>query len=49
MAERFVPTLFDRQIVPKLIDVGVDEAAIARLTDDNPRAYFESTPLASLT
>ncbi|MBT5138798.1 MAG: phosphotriesterase [Acidimicrobiaceae bacterium] len=49
VAERFVPTLFDRQIVPKLIDVGVDEAAIARLTDDNPRAYFESTPLASLT
>jgi phosphotriesterase-related protein len=49
VAERFVPTLFDRKIVPKLIDAGVDQAAIAKLTDDNPRAYFEGAPLAPIS
>lgn len=48
VAERFVPTLFDAEIIPKLIDAGVDQAAIDRLTHDNPRTYFEATPLEDL-
>lgn len=48
VAERFVPTLFDHDIIPKLVDAGVEQAAIDRLTHDNPRAYFEGTDLHPL-
>jgi phosphotriesterase-related protein len=46
IAATFVPTRFDDEIIPKLRDLGVDDAALHRLTHDNPRNYFEGTPLA---
>jgi len=48
VADRFVPTLFDTDIIPKLLDAGVEQGAIDRLTHDNPRAYFEGTDLVPL-
>ncbi len=41
VAKRFDPTRFDREVIPKLIDAGVDDDAIHRLTHENPRAFFE--------
>lgn len=46
VAERFVPTRFDDEIVPKLRDLGVGDDALHRLTHQNPRNYFEGSPLA---
>ena len=48
IAERFVPTRFDTEIIPKLVEAGVDDDAIHRLTHDNPRHYFEGRPLDAL-
>ncbi len=47
-AEKFVPTLFDTEIIPKLRDAGVADVDIARLTHANPRAFFEGRPLPPL-
>ena len=48
IAETFIPTRFDDEIVPMLLDLGVDETTIHRLTHDNPRRFFEGEPLADL-
>jgi len=48
IAETFVPTRFDTDIIPKLVDLGVADDAIHRLTHDNPHNYFEGMPLADL-
>ena len=48
IAEQFVPTRFDTEIVPKLEDLGLSGDAIAALTVHNPRRYFEGEPLPSL-
>ena len=46
--ERFDPTRFDREIIPLLTDLGVDEADIHRLTHENPQAYFEGSALPGI-
>ena len=48
IAATFVPTRFDEEIIPKLRDLGVDDDALHRLTHENPRTYFEGTPLPVL-
>ncbi len=48
VAEKFVPTLFDNEIIPKLRAAGVADSDINRLTHANPRSFFESRPLPSL-
>ncbi|RMH81754.1 MAG: phosphotriesterase-related protein [Actinomyces sp.] len=48
VAATFVPTHFDRTIVPRLLDAGVDEATIAAFTHDNPRRFFAGEPLPNL-
>lgn len=48
IADLFIPTRFDTEIIPKLRELGVDDPAIERLTHDNPRNYFEGVPLAAL-
>jgi phosphotriesterase-related protein len=48
IADQFVPTRFDEEIIPKLRDLGMTDAAIDRLTHHNPRRYFEGTPLPKL-
>jgi len=48
IAATFVPTRFDDEIIPKLRDLGVDDAALHRLTNDNPRNFFEGAALADL-
>jgi len=48
IAEQFVPTRFDTEIIPKLTELGVTDEAIHRLTHDNPRNYFEGAPLPGL-
>ncbi|MEQ8841033.1 MAG: hypothetical protein RIB98_08630 [Acidimicrobiales bacterium] len=46
IAEQFVPTRFDEEIVPKLTDLGVGDDDIHRLTHDNPRHFFEGVGLS---
>ncbi|MFQ5558016.1 MAG: phosphotriesterase, partial [Acidimicrobiales bacterium] len=48
VAERFVPTRFDREIIPLLRDTGMSDDAIRALTHDNPRRFFEGSLLAPL-
>lgn len=48
IAEAFVPTRFDEEIIPKLRELGVAETALDRLTNDNPRRFFEGNPLDAL-
>jgi phosphotriesterase-related protein len=48
IAETFVPTRFDDEIIPKLRDLGVADDALHRLTHDNPRRYFAGEPLAAM-
>lgn len=45
IAEQFVPTRFDDEIIPKLRELGVSDDALHRLTHDNPRRFFEGVPL----
>ena len=45
VAERFVPTLFDKEIIPKLRDAGIADSDIDLLTHDNPRRFFEGLPV----
>lgn len=48
VASLFVPTRFDTEIIPKLLNLGVSDAAVHHLTHTNPRQYFEGAPLAPL-
>lgn len=48
IAEQFIPTRFDTEIIPKLHDLGVDDEAIRRLTHDNPRRFFDGEALPTL-
>lgn len=48
IAEQFVPTRFDEEIIPKLRDLGVADDAIDALTVHNPRRFFEGAALAPL-
>jgi len=48
VADKFVPTLFDTVIIPKLRGAGVSDANIDRLTNANPRAFFDSLPLPQM-
>lgn len=47
IAETFVPTRFDDEIIPKLRDLGVADAALHRLTHENPRRFFAGEPLGA--
>jgi len=48
VADKFVPTRFDTEIIPKLRNAGVNESDIDRLTHTNPQAFFEGRPLPVL-
>lgn len=48
IAETFVPTRFDDEIIPKLRELGVADDAVHRLTHENPRRYFSGEPLAAM-
>lgn len=44
----FDPTHFSRNIVPKLLDIGITQEEIDRLLIDNPRRFFEGEKLQTL-
>ena len=45
LGELFDPTRFDREIIPMLLEAGVDPAGIEALVVDNPRRFFTGEPL----
>jgi predicted metal-dependent phosphotriesterase family hydrolase len=45
LGELFDPTRFDREIIPMLLESGVDPAEIEALVVDNPRRFFTGEPL----
>ena len=45
LGELFDPTRFDREIIPMLLEAGVDPAEIEALVVDNPRRFFTGEPL----
>jgi predicted metal-dependent phosphotriesterase family hydrolase len=40
LGELFDPTRFDREIIPMLLEAGVDDSEIEALVVDNPRRFF---------
>ena len=45
LGEIFDPTRFDREIVPMLLEAGVEGAEVEALVVDNPRRFFTGEPL----
>jgi phosphotriesterase-related protein len=45
MTETWTPTHFFERIVPKLKELGVTEAQISTMVDENPRRYFAGEPI----
>jgi len=45
LGELFDPTRFDREIIPMLLEAGVDDSEIEALVVDNPRRFFTGDAL----
>lgn len=47
--DAFDPTLFDRKIVPQLLERGITQDQVDRLVVENPRRFFEGGALETLS
>ncbi len=48
VASTFVPTHFDRVVIPLLLEAGIDRDTVDAFTHDNPRRFFAGEPLPEL-